>query len=417
MANSILNCHRGEKSTWLAFTDEERDVARRGRTTSRSSSMGAHPFLTLTLFIAMFERDHGPLGVPDRLRPGAQAPVAALPRHRHLTCAVDAAAVLHTPGSPPSYGEHPAPAAAAGSTLVRVTAAPVVPLDLLCASRHVVLRGARDAVRAGRSGRRRRSRRRTPAPRLAGVVLRDGRDEARRREHGRAAAWCRTPTSCRIAEDVPDAMAAALGLSGVAAWMALSWRARLEHGERVLVLGGGGAVGQAGIGAAHVLGASTVVAVARPASVDRASAAGRRRRRPARSLTSTPSTAALAEHGPFDVVLDPVFGPSATAAARVLGPGRSAGQPRRRRRATRRPSRRPDCAAAARRCSATRTTRSAPSSGPRPSRPSSAMPPRDASGCSTTECPLADVEEVWRRETTGDSGVRCVLLPSTPKVE
>jgi hypothetical protein len=23
--------------------------------------MGAHPFLTLTLFIAMFERDHGPL--------------------------------------------------------------------------------------------------------------------------------------------------------------------------------------------------------------------------------------------------------------------------------------------------------------------------------------------------------------------
>ena len=24
--------------------------------------LGAHPFLTLTLFIAMFERDHGPLG-------------------------------------------------------------------------------------------------------------------------------------------------------------------------------------------------------------------------------------------------------------------------------------------------------------------------------------------------------------------
>ena len=27
----------------------------------RCSTMGAHPFLTLTLFIAMFERDHGPL--------------------------------------------------------------------------------------------------------------------------------------------------------------------------------------------------------------------------------------------------------------------------------------------------------------------------------------------------------------------
>ena len=27
-------------------------------TTSRCSTMGAHPFLTLTLWIAMFERDH-----------------------------------------------------------------------------------------------------------------------------------------------------------------------------------------------------------------------------------------------------------------------------------------------------------------------------------------------------------------------
>ena len=44
------------------------------------------------------------------------------------------AAVLHTPGQPPSYGDHPTPPAAPGSTLVRMTAAPVVPLDLLAAS-------------------------------------------------------------------------------------------------------------------------------------------------------------------------------------------------------------------------------------------------------------------------------------------
>src|SRR4249919_1817589 len=44
------------------------------------------------------------------------------------------AAVLHTAGSAPSYREHPAPTTAPGSTLVRVTAAPLVPLDLLCAS-------------------------------------------------------------------------------------------------------------------------------------------------------------------------------------------------------------------------------------------------------------------------------------------
>ena len=60
MANTILNCHSGEKSTWLAFTDEERE-ALVGHDHVALFGMGAHPFLTLTLFIAMFERDHGPL--------------------------------------------------------------------------------------------------------------------------------------------------------------------------------------------------------------------------------------------------------------------------------------------------------------------------------------------------------------------
>ncbi len=59
-ANRILNCTTQEQSTWLAFTDEERDVLVR-QDHVRLFEMGAHPFLTLTLFIAMFERDHGPL--------------------------------------------------------------------------------------------------------------------------------------------------------------------------------------------------------------------------------------------------------------------------------------------------------------------------------------------------------------------
>lgn len=44
------------------------------------------------------------------------------------------AAVLHAHGEPPTYGQHPDPSTTPGRTLVRVTAAPVVPLDLLCAS-------------------------------------------------------------------------------------------------------------------------------------------------------------------------------------------------------------------------------------------------------------------------------------------
>ena len=52
--------HRPGRSTWLAFTDEERQALREHDHVALFG-MGAHPFLTLTLFIAMFERDHGPL--------------------------------------------------------------------------------------------------------------------------------------------------------------------------------------------------------------------------------------------------------------------------------------------------------------------------------------------------------------------
>jgi hypothetical protein len=60
MANSLLNCHAAERSTWLAFTSAER-LAIRSHDHVTLFELGAHPFLTLTLFIAMFERDHGPL--------------------------------------------------------------------------------------------------------------------------------------------------------------------------------------------------------------------------------------------------------------------------------------------------------------------------------------------------------------------
>src|SRR5207245_2204324 len=61
-ANRILNCHDGERSTWLRFDDTERQ-ALAGHDYPKLFELGAHPFLTLTLFIAMFERDYEePLG-------------------------------------------------------------------------------------------------------------------------------------------------------------------------------------------------------------------------------------------------------------------------------------------------------------------------------------------------------------------
>jgi hypothetical protein len=60
-ANRILACHTGESSTWLRFDDVER-AALSDHDYPKLFELGAHPFLTLTLFIAMFERDHEPLG-------------------------------------------------------------------------------------------------------------------------------------------------------------------------------------------------------------------------------------------------------------------------------------------------------------------------------------------------------------------
>ena len=184
------------------------------------------------------------------------------------------AAVLHTPGEPPRLAEHPDPTAGAGRTLVRVTAAPLVPLDLLCASgtsyfgrpavpyvpgvQGVGVVETSTALAAGT---------RVWFATSAGMAPGDGSHAER----------CAVPDDDLVPLDtaVPDPLVAALGLSAVAAWMSLTWRARLAPGERVVVLGGGGAVGQVGIGAAQALGAGRVVAVARSeGALDRARAAG-----------------------------------------------------------------------------------------------------------------------------------------------
>lgn len=62
VANRILNCTTGEASTWLAFEDHERRALVE-HDYPTLFELGAHPFLTLTLFIALFEDDYDePLG-------------------------------------------------------------------------------------------------------------------------------------------------------------------------------------------------------------------------------------------------------------------------------------------------------------------------------------------------------------------
>ncbi len=231
------------------------------------------------------------------------------------------AAVLHTPGQPPEFGPRPDPAPVAGRTLVRVTAAPVVPLDLLCASGTSYLgRPATPYVPGVQGvGVVEHSAVHAPGSRVwfatsAGMAPGDGSLAER----------CSVPDAdvVPIEAGVPDVALAALGLSAVAAWMALTWRGRLRPGERVVVLGGGGAVGQAAVGAAALLGAGRVVAVCRSAAAaDRARRAGADEVVPlSEDVDGLAARLAEACGGAADLVVDPVFGAAATAASRTLAP-------------------------------------------------------------------------------------------------
>src|SRR6201995_2618338 len=68
-----------------------------------------------------------------------------------------------------------------------------------------------------------------------------------------------------LSYDVAPELAAALGLSAVAAWMAVTWRGELHEGEQVIVLGGGGTGGQVAIQVAKLRGARRVIAGCRSA--------------------------------------------------------------------------------------------------------------------------------------------------------
>lgn len=67
----------------------------------------------------------------------------------------------------------------------------------------------------------------------------------------------------RLPDDVDPALAAAAGIVGVAAWVPVVWKAKVGEGDRVLVLGGTGAVGKIAAQASRLLGAAHVVAVGR----------------------------------------------------------------------------------------------------------------------------------------------------------
>lgn len=232
------------------------------------------------------------------------------------------AAVLRRHGAAPEFGEHPAPQRGPGEALIRVTAAPVNPLDLLCASGTSYFGEPALPYVPGTQG-------------VGTVEEADGLQAGQRvwfsatagmrPGDGSMAEWCVVPEPAVLAlpDGVSDDLAAALGLSAIAAWMALTWRGSLEPGEHVLVLGASGNVGQVGVQAARLLGAGRVVAACRdPHGRARAVELGA----DAVADLSGDDTGALtgrladAAAGQVDLVLDPVWGRPAEAAAQVLAP-------------------------------------------------------------------------------------------------
>lgn len=231
------------------------------------------------------------------------------------------AAVIETHGKPLALAERETPRRSAGQTLVRVTAAPITPLDVLCASGTSYF-GAQpvpyvpgvQGVGTVLDSDHHPAGTRVWFPTSAGMVPGDGSMA----EHAVAA----DEDLVVLTEDVPDTTVAALGLSAVAAWMALTWRGGLAAGEQVLVLGAGGVVGQVAVQAARLLGARRVVAAGRSGTArERAEACGADA---VVELHDDDEPDALVERlsaaldGPVDVVVDPLFGVPATAAARLL---------------------------------------------------------------------------------------------------
>jgi len=228
------------------------------------------------------------------------------------------AAVLEICGQPPALASRPAPAPAGGQVPISVAAAPITPLDLLCASGTSYFGTPATPYVPGVQG---------VGHRADGTPVWFATDAGMRPGDGSMAAAVAVPEEDVVAlpADAPLVLIAALGLSAVAAHSALTRAGGLAAGEQVIVLGAGGVVGQAAVQLALLAGARRVIAVARSAeSLARArelGAAATVRLLPDEDAGALAARLGDAADGPVDLVLDPVFGVPAAAAMRVLRPG------------------------------------------------------------------------------------------------
>ena len=233
------------------------------------------------------------------------------------------AAVLHAHGAVPQVGEFRDPEPEPGAELLAVEAAAMNPIDVRIASGAFPRERYEPPYVAGKEGVGRRD--------DGSLVYFD----VSREPFGAFAE--RTLIDAGRGYPVPDgldpALAVCLGVSGLAAWLALAWRGRLADGETVLVLGASGVVGQIGVQAARLLGARRVVAAARDeGALARAGELGADALVPLGGDDVAAELRSASGGEGFDLVLDPLWGEPALAAmaavkpyGRVVNMGQSAG--------------------------------------------------------------------------------------------
>ena len=215
------------------------------------------------------------------------------------------AAILREYGQVPEVGEHREPE---GDGVVEVLAAAMNPVDVRIASGSFPSERRELPYVAGKEGVGRRA--------DGSLVYFDANVEP----FGAFAPLAQPAGGYDVPDGLDPALAVSLGVSGLAAWLPLTWRAQLREGESVLVMAASGVLGQIAVQAAKLLGAGRVVAAARSEDgLQRAAALGADATVAIGDDFAERLREAAGDAG-FDVVLDPLWGEPAAAAIAALRP-------------------------------------------------------------------------------------------------
>src|SRR5580700_2150637 len=214
------------------------------------------------------------------------------------------AAVVHQPGATPVLEQFTDPQPGPGVSVGTLVAAALNPLDVAFVNDQFPLRRLQPPCIAGYE---------------AVVQLADGTRwyvTAPPSPYGTLADL--VPVSDADSFPVPagldPALAAALGVAGLVGWLALDYRAHLQPGESVLVLGAGGSAGRLAMQSARVLGAALVVGAARGKDLPPAADLGADALVDLADEQATDAGLAAAAPGGYDVIVDFLWGAPASHA-------------------------------------------------------------------------------------------------------